>query len=175
MNKQNMKNMPKGGNNGKPPMRRMNFAVLGRVLKMLFKSYPVLIPIMMVCIISSAFVSAIPSIFTQKVMAVITTYLDSGNTDWSAAKAELLPLLGILVALYIISLIFIAVQTQLGAYITQGFLAKMRKNMFEGMQDLPIKYFDTNKHGDIMSYYTNDIDTLRQLISQSLPQQAKPR
>ena len=55
------------------------------------------------------------------------------------------------------------------AYITQGFLCKLRADMFDGMQDLPIKYFDTHKHGDIMSYYTNDIDTLRQLVSQALP------
>jgi ATP-binding cassette subfamily B protein len=59
---------------------------------------------------------------------------------------------------------------QLMAIITQGSLAKMRKKMFNGMQDLPIKYFDTHNHGDVMSYYTNDIDTLRQMISQSLPQ-----
>ena len=56
------------------------------------------------------------------------------------------------------------------AYITQGFLSKLRIQMFNGMQNLPIKYFDTNKHGDIMSYYTNDIDAIRQLVSQSLPQ-----
>ena len=54
--------------------------------------------------------------------------------------------------------------------ITQGFLMKLREKMFNGMQDLPIKYFDTNNHGDIMSHYTNDIDTLRQMISQSMPQ-----
>ena len=56
------------------------------------------------------------------------------------------------------------------AIITQGSLAKMREKMFNGMQDLPIKYFDTLNHGDVMSYYTNDIDTLRQLISQCIPQ-----
>ena len=56
------------------------------------------------------------------------------------------------------------------AIITQGSLAKMREKMFNGMQDLPIKYFDTHNHGDVMSYYTNDIDTLRQMISQSIPQ-----
>ena len=154
---------------GKPPMRKMNFKVLGRVLKFLFKSYPVLIPIVMVCVVSSSLVSAIPSIFTQKVMAVITKYLDSGNMSWAAAKQEIFPLIAVLICLYVFSLIFIAVQTQLLAIITQGFLGKMRKKMFDGMQNLPIKYFDTNKHGDIMSYYTNDIDTLRQLVSHSLP------
>ncbi len=155
--------------NGRPPMRKINFNILGRVLKLLFKSYPILVPIVIVCIVSSSVVSAIPSVFTQKVMAVITSYLDSGNMSWAAAKQEIFPLIAILIGLYIFSLIFITIQTQLLAIITQGFLGKMRKKMFDGMQNLPIKYFDTNKHGDIMSYYTNDIDTLRQLVSQSLP------
>ena len=164
--------MSKQKNTQKPPMppkRKMNFKVLGRVIKLLFKSYPVLIPIVIVCIVASAIVNAIPAIFTQKIMKVITTYLDTNNMDWSAAKAEIIPLVLTLIGIYVLSLIFIAVQSQLMAYITQGFLGKMRKKMFDGMQDLPIKYFDTHKHGDIMSYYTNDIDTLRQLVSQSLP------
>lgn len=62
------------------------------------------------------------------------------------------------------------IYNQLMAIITQGSLKKLRVKMFDGMQLLPIRYFDTNNHGDIMSHYTNDIDTLRQLISQSLPQ-----
>ena len=153
---------------GKKP--RMNMGVLGRVVKLLIKSYPVLIPITAVCIILSAVVSSIPSIFTQKVLAVITSYLDAGNLDWSVAKTEILPLIVVLIVLYVLSIIFITTYTQLMAYITQGFLNKMRCRMFDGMQNLPIKYFDTHKHGDIMSHYTNDIDTLRELVSRSLPQ-----
>ena len=72
-------------------------------------------------------------------------------------------------SLYILSWIAIVLYTQFMAYITQGFLNKMRIALFEKMQNLPIRYFDTNKHGDIMSRYTNDIDALRQLISQALP------
>ena len=75
----------------------------------------------------------------------------------------------ILASLYCVSFIGIILQTQLMAIITQVFLGKLRKTMFDGMQNLPVKYFDTHKHGDIMSFYTNDIDTLRQLISQSIP------
>ena len=153
---------------GKPPMRKMNFKVLGRVIKLLFQSYPVLYPIVIACIVCSAIVNATPAIFTQKIMAVITRCLDSGEMSWAVAKAEIFPLVGILLSMYLLSLVFITTQTQLMAHITQGFLGKMRKKMFDGMQDLPIKYFDTHKHGDIMSYYTNDIDTLRQLVSQSL-------
>ena len=85
------------------------------------------------------------------------------------ASKEILPDVLVLVVFYVLSIITITLDTQLTAYITQGFLCKMRRGMFDGMQDLPIRYFDTHKHGDIMSYYTNDIDALRQLVSQSLP------
>ena len=167
MSKDTMKNKaPRGMENGK---RKINWKVLGRVLKMLWQSYPVLLPVAMTCMVFSAIVNSIPAIFTQKVIAVVTAYLESGNQDWSAASKEIIPLVLILVGLYVTSIIFITIQTQMMAYITQGFLCKMRRKMFDGMQNLPIKYFDTNKHGDIMSYYTNDIDTLRQLVSQSIP------
>ena len=150
--------------------RKLDFRVLGRVLRMLFASYPVLIPLTIFCIVFSAIVASIPSIFTQKVLAIVTQYTDAGMMNWAVAKAEILPKVLILIGLYIVSIIFSATQAQLMAYITQGFLSKMRCKMFDGMQNLPIKYFDTTKHGDIMSHYTNDIDTLRQLVSQSMPQ-----
>ncbi len=142
---------------------------LMRVLRLLFRSYPVLIPLTIFCIVFSAIVSSIPSIFTQKVLAVVTECVDTGTLSWAVAKERILPLVGILIVLYVLSILFITLYTQLMAYITQGFLSKLRRRMFDGMQNLPIKYFDTHKHGDIMSYYTNDIDTLRQLVSQSLP------
>lgn len=143
--------------------------VLTRLIKMLLDFYPVMVPVTMICIILSAIVTAIPAIFQQKVLAAVTGYIESGNFDWNVAKKEILPLVGILIILYVLSIILITIYTQLMAYITQGFLDKMRRRLFDGMQNLPIKYFDTHKHGDIMSHYTNDIDTLRQLISQSLP------
>ena len=173
--------------------RKPDKGVLKRVTGLLIKSYPVLIPIVIVCIVLSAVVSSIPAIFMQKVFAAITARVDiireaagvSGlmavPKEWitensaflakqgSLAKSEILPMVGILIGLYVLSIAFITVQSQLMAKITQGFLDKMRCKMFDGMQNLPIKYFDTHKHGDIMSYYTNDIDTLRQLVSQSLP------
>ena len=152
-----------------PGGRKINFKTLKRVLSLLFKAYPRLIPIALVCIVFSAIVSSVPAIFQQKVLAVITSYWEAGNTDWSAAKQEILPLVLILVGLYVLSIICITLQTQLMAVITQGYLNKMRRKMFDGMQSLPIRFFDTHKHGDIMSHYTNDIDTLRQLVSQSIP------
>ena len=151
------------------PKRKLNKNVLGRVIKMLFRSYPVMIPLTMFCIVASAAISSIPAIFQQKVLAVVTDFYEAGNTDWAAAAEQIVPKVVILATLYFLSIIFITLYTQLMAVITQGFLNKLRCQMFDGMQDLPIRYFDSNKHGDIMSYYTNDIDTLRQLVSNSLP------
>ena len=140
---------------------------LKRIIGMLFGFYPVLMPVTVFCIIFSAVASSIPSIFTQKVISVIEVWYRT--RDFSSAVKEIVPLLIILASLYILSIIAITVYTQLMAYMTQGFLCKLRCRMFNGMQNLPIKYFDTHKHGDIMSYYTNDIDALRELVSQSLP------
>ena len=142
--------------------------VLRRVLKMLFEFYPVLLPIALVCILINAIVSAVPSVFMQSIIEVVDNSYKSG--DWSAVSGQILGMVGLLVVLYVISLAAGACYTQMMAVITQGSLKKMREKMFSHMQDLPIRYFDTNGHGDIMSYYTNDVDTLRQLISQSLPQ-----
>ncbi len=163
--------MSKGPMHGPQPrgVRKLNVRSLVRVVKLLFSSYPVLVPIAMCCTVFFALVSSIPSLFTQKVFEIITRYLEMPSADWGAAAKEILPVVGILIALYVASLIVITLQGQLMAYITQGFLSKLRCRLFNGMQNLPIRYFDTHKHGDIMSHYTNDIDTLRQLVSQSLP------
>ena len=138
-----------------------------RILKLLAKSYPVLFPLTCICIILSAITAAMPAIFQQKVLADIGVWYTTG--DWAGASKVILPKVITLASFYVMSMIAIVIYTQLMAYISQGFLSKLRCKMFEKMQDLPIRYFDTNKHGDIMSHYTNDIDALRQLIAQSLP------
>ena len=156
--------MPKGAHPGKQNVPK---GTLGRILKLLFNSYPRLIPLVIFCILFAAAASSIPALFTQKVIEIIEAHFVSG--DWEGASAEIIPKILILIGMYVLSISAITAQTQLMAYITQGFLSKMRRRMFDGMQDLPVRYFDTHKHGDIMSYYTNDIDTLRQLVSQSFP------
>ncbi len=142
--------------------------VLGRLIRTLFSFYPVLLPVTLACILFNAVVSSIPSVFMQNVIAVVEQYWQAG--DWAAASGQILRLVAILAGFYVLSLLAGVVYNQLMAIITQGSLAKLREKMFDGMQDLPIKYFDTHNHGDVMSYYTNDIDTLRQMISQSFPQ-----
>lgn len=134
----------------------------------MFGFYPVMLPVALICIIFSAIVGAIPAIFMQNVIAVVETSWKSG--DWSSVSKQILTYVGILVIFYVLSLIASFAYNQLMAIITQGTLEKLREKMFNDMQRLPIKYFDTNNHGDIMSHYTNDIDTLRQMISQSFPQ-----
>ena len=144
-----------------------NLSMLKRTVKKIFSYYPVLAPITLACILFSSVVSSIPALFTQNVIQVIEKWYVS--RDWAAAQAELKPILTLLVVLYALSILAILVQKQLMAYMTQGFLNKLRQEMFGGMQDLPIRYFDTHQHGDIMSFYTNDIDTLRQLVSEAIP------
>ena len=144
-----------------------NMSALKRVVKKLFGYYPRLAPFMVFCILFAAVVSSIPALFIQKVLAVVEEWYVS--RDWAAARPEILSYLRLLGTLYILSLLATFAQTQLMAYMSQGFLNKLRQEMFDGMQDLPIRYFDTNRHGDIMSHYTNDIDTLRQLVSQAFP------
>ena len=147
--------------------KKVNPHTFKRIMKTLIGYYPVLVPVTVFCILFSAIAAAIPDIFIQKIIAIIEVWQPDKN--WTAAVKEIMPLMVILISMYVISIIAVTVYSELMAFITQGFLSKLRISMFGGMQNLPIKYFDTNKHGDIMSYYTNDIDTLRQLISQSMP------
>ena len=148
-------------------MAKPDMNALGRTIKKLFGYYPVLAPLTVACILFSSVVTSVPSIFLQNVLAIIEKWYTTG--DWASAKAEILPYLVLLGTLYVLSILSQLAYTQLMAVMTQGFLNKLRQEVFGGMQDLPIKFFDTNKHGDIMSYYTNDIDTLRQLVSQAVP------
>ncbi len=165
--KPDMRSSGKSAPAGRPPKRKINFGALGRLLGMLRRFYPVLLPVTVVCILFSAAASAIPALFLQKVIASIDKWIHTG--DWVSAKAEIIPQVMLLLGLYLLSIIAITLYTQLMAYMTQGFLDKMRRTMFNRMQSLPIRFFDTHKHGDIMSYYTNDIDTLRELVSRALP------
>ena len=151
--------------------------VVGRIVKSLFHYYPVMLPIALVCIVINAAISSIPALFMEQLYTLLgdATNLNNpahlGQTlSWAEVAPDVAGIMGLLIGMYVVSLIAGAVYTQLMAIITQGYLRKMREQMFNGMQDLPIRYFDTHNHGDIMSYYTNDIDTLRQMIAQSIPQ-----
>ena len=140
---------------------------LKRVVKLYIKQFPVLTWVVAFCIIYNSVAASLPSVFLQKVIVVIKDTIESG--DWANAKIRIVSLLVPLIVIYAGAAIFSILQTQLLAYMTQKFLDKLRTDLFNKMQTLPLRYFDTHKHGDIMSHYTNDIDTLRQLVSQALP------
>lgn len=148
------------------PRPKMNKTSIKRLLSFLFQDYPVATVIVAVCIILSAAIGALPSIYIK----TVTSYIEEGLIfGFPAIKAKLFKTIFLMIGLYAVALLASFTQAQIMARITQGFLHKMRTRMFEKMQKLPIRYFDKRNDGDIMSLYTNDIDTLRQLISQSVP------
>ena len=138
-----------------------------RLLKMLFQFHPVAVPLVLLCVVFNAAISSAPSIFMQNIISVLEQNQGGG---WEVIGPQIFRLVSILGVLYVISLASSFTFNRAGVYITQDSLKKMRESLFRKMEDLPIRYFDTHAHGDIMSYYTNDIDTLRQFISQSIPQ-----
>ncbi|MDY2778154.1 MAG: ABC transporter ATP-binding protein [Collinsella sp.] len=138
-----------------------------RVLKMLFGFYPKLLPAVMVCLVLQALVQSAPNIFMQRALAIVGEHWQSG--DWASAAGPIITNVSILAGLYVLAICCNAFWTQAMANITQGSLKRFRTEMFDRMQDLPIRFFDTHQHGDVMSYYTNDIDAMRMMISQSLP------
>lgn len=148
-------------------MKNNKKSTLLRVLKEIFTAYPVLFPLVLVGIVFTAGVSSIPSLFIQRIVSLLEAR--DPSVSWSVFSKQMMGLILILIAVDILSLVLTAVYNLAMATLTQGTLYQMRKKMFVKMQSLPLKYFDTEGHGDIMSYYTNDVDALRQMISQSLP------
>ena len=155
-----------GGFRGGPKAENAKGTLL-RLFKFLFKYYKTYLIIVAVCILLSALAGTVSSLFLNQLLLVIG---DGINTGFNSVSGRLMQVIGLMIGFYALGVITTFIYSQLMAVVTQGFLDKMRQNMFGSMQSLPIKYFDTHTHGDIMSYYTNDIDTLRQLISQSIPQ-----
>lgn len=153
---------------GLAPGEKLSKGIVKRVVKDVFSFYPVMLPVVIACIMISSLISTMPSIFQQKVIAVIERSYKSG--DWAGVKDEIFHLVRILVLLYVISLSATIAFNQMMATVTQGTLKKMRCRLFNRMETLPIRFFDRKQVGDTMSLYTNDIDALRQMISQSFPQ-----
>ena len=156
---------PRGFKGG--PKAKNTKGTLLRLFKFLFKYYKTYLIIVAVCIFLSALAGTFSTLFLNQLLLVIG---DGINTGFNSVSGRLMQVIGLMIGFYALGVITTFIYSQLMAVVTQGFLDKMRQNMFGSMQNLPIKYFDTHTHGDIMSYYTNDIDTLRQLISQSIPQ-----
>ncbi len=139
----------------------------GRFLKFLFGHNKVRMIIVIACIILSSLASTVASVFIQRLIdEVITPGLATG---WSSVAATFVKIIATMGIIYVVGIIASATYSFLMARVTQGTLKQFREAMFDKMQTLPIKYFDTHAHGDIMSTYTNDVDAVRQMISQSIP------
>lgn len=159
---------------------RAKKGTMKRLLKMLFKLYPAHLIISLICLVFNVFGNLCSSIFVSLSTAALTAAGKQGlnpfigtfevtSTFGFVIKTNVTYLVIILGCIYIVGIIASWTWNRTMAIVTQRFLNQFRKDMFNHMQDLPIKYFDTHAHGAIMSLYTNDIDTIRQFISQSLP------
>ena len=137
-----------------------------RLVREIFLSFPVKMPLIISLILISAVINTFPSIFIQKIIALI----EFNSLSWPDLRIKIINLLLILFGFYVLSLGATVIIGFLGAEITQGTLLNLRKKMFSKMQKLPLKFFDSQTHGDIMSRYTNDVDSLRQMIAQGIPQ-----
>lgn len=155
-----MNRMPRSGNEMK---------IMKRLLNDLWKSYGKELIVVLVCLFLSALSNTLVSIFLQPITDLVIDPVVSLGKSWSDVHGAMLVILGIMLLIYILGIASITIYSQMLARITQGFLNKMRERTFGNMERLPISYFDRNTHGDIMSIYTNDIDAIRQLVSQALP------
>ncbi len=157
---------PRGARGPRPKIDHPG-RLLKRVLGYTFKDYGVRWVIVFICIVTTVFSSLQGTLFMRTLIDdYIKPMLGQQNPDFS-------PLAGAIARVacfYLLGVIASFVQSRIMIYVTQGTMRNLRNDLFESMEKLPIKYFDTHAHGDIMSIYTNDIDTMRQLISQSLPQ-----
>ena len=139
----------------------------GRLLGYVFKGYKLRFFVVTICILVSAIVTVVGSLFIQKLIDdFITPLSQSPNPDFSG----LLKAVGIMAIIYASGVLSTFLYNRMMVSISQGVLKDIRMEMFSKMQSLPIRYFDTHTHGDIMSHYTNDTDALRQMLSQSIPQ-----
>lgn len=155
------------GPHGRPEGMKMDTKVLGRLMKSLFTDYKVTLIIVAVCIIVSSLSMSVNSIYLEN---LISRVIEPGvKNGFDSVKGTLITIAAIVSAVYLLNVTASFVQSRMMAIMTQRFLNDLREKLFKTMQRLPIKYFDTHLHGDVMSVYTNDVDTIRQLVSQSLP------
>ncbi|MBQ3253980.1 MAG: ABC transporter ATP-binding protein, partial [Acholeplasmatales bacterium] len=160
------------------PMRRAggrltkdSLKTIPRLLKYLFKYYAPQMTIVFICVIICAMVMSSASIFMSSIIDdVLTPVVIKGTMTYDDVKPRLMEILYQMIVVYSIGVISSITYTQIMAVVSQGFLNHLRKDMFNKMEELPIKYFDRTPHGDIMSRYTNDVDAVRQFISQTLIQ-----
>lgn len=157
---------PRGPQGPKPKIKNPG-KLFARLMGFIFKKYLPACIIVVICIFVSVLANVQGTMFTKNLIDdYIVPLLKTGNPDYG----PLLAAMGKVAVFYGIGVISTFAYSKIMIYVSQGTIKNLRVELFSHMQDLPIRYFDSHAHGDIMSIYTNDIDTLRQLISQSLPQ-----
>lgn len=157
---------PRGPRGPKPKIKNPG-KLFARLMGFIFKKYLPACIIVVICIFVSVLANVQGTMFTKNLIDdYIVPLLKTGNPDYG----PLLAAMGWVAVFYGIGVISTFAYSKIMIYVSQGTIKNLRVELFSHMQDLPIRYFDSHAHGDIMSIYTNDIDTLRQLISQSLPQ-----
>ena len=157
---------PRGPRGPKPKIKNPG-KLFARLMGFIFKKYLPACIIVVICIFVSVLANVQGTMFTKNLIDdYIVPLLKTGSPDYG----PLLAAMGRVTVFYGIGVISTFAYSKIMIYVSQGTIKNLRVELFSHMQDLPIRYFDSHAHGDIMSIYTNDIDTLRQLISQSLPQ-----
>ena len=157
----------RGGPRGPRPKVQNPGKIFMRILHYVMECYRIQVVAVVICIFVSVFANVQGTLFMQTLIdGYILPLLKEQSSDFSGLAHAIARTAGF----YGIGIVTAFAQARMMAYVTQGTLKRLRDEMFTHMQTLPIKYFDRNAHGDIMSLYTNDIDTLRQMISQSMPQ-----
>ena len=147
--------------------KKIDFNTIKRLFGYMKSRYKILLILVVICIIINTIANTAASLYLEVLVDdYITPLIGVENPNLSAFLRAII----IMALMYIVGIITITIYTRVMVKISEGTLKTIRDEMFEKMQRLPIKYFDTHTHGDIMSHYTNDTDTLNQMISQSLPQ-----
>ncbi len=164
--------MPKGPMRGRGmpvPKGSIKKGTLGRLIKTLFKYYKWRLLAVLLCILFTSVGSLVSSVYMKMLVDDVITPAMSSGIFSAELKGRLIGLIWMMIVVYGLVILTAFLYTRIMATVTQGMLYHLRTDMFAKMQSLPIKYFDTHAHGEIMSAYTNDTDATRQLIGQSLP------
>lgn len=148
------------------PVKKVKKGTFSRVVKYMFQDYMPQMILVVACIFISVFCTLQGTLFQKTLIdSYILPMLKSGSTDFTPLASAILKLIGILSVGILASFLY----NRIMVTVSQGTMEKMREEIFSHMETLPIRYFDTHSHGDIMSVYTNDVDTMRQVISQTIP------
>ncbi len=143
--------------------------VLGRLLKYMFSRYKGKLIVVLFCILIASAANVSASVFLERIIDGCITPVIEGGMTVKEMMSKLFTIMIIMGGVFAVAVIAVHIHTQLMAIVAHDFLTQIRKDMFENMQSLPIKYFDTHTHGDIMSCYTNDVDAIMQLATQCIP------